>query len=277
MYAVSERTDYVYVTFQQGGVSVTKILTFTNVKGGVLKTTSTVNLGYGLARAGKQVLILDMDPQCNTTYTLTGALDDEPAGTLYEVLIPQKDAKSIADIVQPTRQDGLLLAPGSILLSSADLEMAGRSNRERVLAKAMRQVSGYDYILIDTQPSLGLLTVNAILACTNIIIPVALTIYGLLGIRLLMASIEQLRENMEMDIPIFGVIACLADTTNNSKERLAQVREYFGEQVFTTVIPRNVKVEEANDKSMSLYDYAPESAGAKAYTALVEEVIRRAE
>jgi len=256
--------------------TIMRILCLTNIKGGVTKSTSTVNLGYGLARAGYKVLILDMDPQCNTTYTLTGRLNEETGGTLYEVLIPIKDAKTLDQVVETTGHQNLSLAPGSIWLSSADLELVNRTNREKVLAKALRGLQGYDFVLIDTQPSLGLLTVNSMVACTDLVIPVALTIYGLLGIRLLMMSVEQLRENMEQDIPVLGVIPCLGDATKNSASRLNQVKEYFGDLVFQTVIPRNIKVEEANDQSVPLYEYAPNSAGAKAYEQLVQEVIERA-
>lgn len=249
------------------------VLSLANIKGGVTKTTTAVNLAYGLARAGYRVLVLDMDPQCNTTYTLTQQLSEETEKTLYEVLI---GGKSLESVVMQTKYENLFLAPGSIWLSSADLELAGRTNREKVLLRALRGLDGCDFVLIDTQPSLGLLTVNSLVASTGVIIPIALTIYALLGIKLLNMSLEQLRENMELSIPVLGVVACLADSTKNSKLRLEQVKEYFGEKVFQTVIPRNIKVEEANDESVPLYEYAPNSAGAKAYELLTREVTARA-
>lgn len=254
-----------------------RIFCLCNVKGGVTKSTSTVNIGYGLAYSGYKVLILDMDPQCNATYTLTGSLDEKSDGenTLYEVLIP-KETRDIHEVIVPTQHPNLFLAPGSIWLSSADIELAGRTNREKMLQKTLRTLHDYDFILIDTQPSLGLLTVNSMIAATDLIIPISLTIYGLLGIRLLMVSVNDLRKNMELPMPIFGVIPCLGDNTRNSKDRLNQVKEYFGEKVFETVIPRNVKVEESNDQSVSLFDYAPESTGAQAYAQLVKEILARA-
>ena len=131
-----------------------RVFCLCNIKGGVTKSTSTVNLGYGLAQAGYKVLILNMDPQCNTTYTLTGRLDEETEGTLYEVLIPTKDAKTLDQVVETTGHKNLFLAPGSIWLSSADIELVNRTNREKVLAKALRGLQGYDFVLIDPHPNL---------------------------------------------------------------------------------------------------------------------------
>lgn len=250
------------------------IFCLTNIKGGVTKSTTTVNLGYEFARMGYKTLVIDMDPQCNSTYTLTGRLDEDTDGTLYDVII-KTPATSIMEIIEETRHPNLFLAPGSIVLSSADLTLANRTNREKVLAKALRSLEGFEFVLIDTQPSLGLLTVNSMVACTSLLIPVALTIYGLLGIKLLNMSVEALRENMEQEIPILGVIAALGDQTNNSTKRLAQVREFFGDRVFKTIIPRNIRVEESNDQSVPLYEYAPNSTGAKAYELLAKEVIDR--
>lgn len=250
------------------------IFCLTNIKGGVTKSTSTVNLGYEFARMGYKTLVIDMDPQCNTTYTLTARLDEDTDGTLYDVIIKEKPAP-IMDIIEETKHPNLFLAPGSIWLSSADLQLANRTNREKVLAKALRGLAGFDFVLIDTQPSLGLLTVNSMVACTSLLIPVALTIYGLIGIRLLNMSVEALRENMEQEIPVLGVIPALGDNTKNSAKRLEQVKEFFSDKVFKTVIPRNIRVEESNDQSVPLYEFAPGSTGAKAYEQLAKEVLDR--
>lgn len=247
-----------------------------NIKGGVTKSTSTINLGYGLARKGRRVLILDMDPQCNTTYTLTSRLDENTEGTLYEVLIPKQPTKSLIEVVEQTKEENLFLAPGSIWLSSADIELAGRTNREKVLSKVLRSLKGFDYVLIDTQPSLGLLTVNSIIASDGLIVPITLATYGLIGIRLLTMSVQELRDNMELDLPIVGAIASLSDNTNESKELLRQAQAYFSNgELFNTIIPRNIKVEESNGACTPLFDYAPNSAGAKAYLSLVDELIAR--
>jgi chromosome partitioning protein len=247
-----------------------------NIKGGVTKSTSTINIGYGLARRGYRVLILDMDPQCNTTYVLTSRLDENTEGTLYEVLIPKQPTKTLLEVVEPTQEENLFLAPGSIWLSSADIELAGRTNREKVLSKALRGITDFDYVLIDTQPSLGLLTVNSIIASDGLLVPITLATFGLIGIRLLIMSVQELRENMELELPIIGAIASLSDNTNESKELLKQAQSYFTNgELFNTIIPRNIKVEESNGACKPLFDYAPNSTGAKAYMALVDELIAR--
>jgi chromosome partitioning protein len=248
-----------------------RVLTLANNKGGVTKTTTTVNLGYGMARAGLRVLVIDTDAQCNTTYSLTGKMDQEP--TLFDVLI---NGTKMADTIVPTQQEGLFLVPSSINLSAADLLMASAAGRERKLARSLSQVKGFDYVLIDTPPNLGVLTVNAFIACTDVIIPIALTTYALIGISILERTMQELRDNLDVTLPIFGVIANLDDHTNLSADVLGAVREHFGDRVFQAVIPRNIKVEEAHNQIACIYDYAPQSTGARAYTRLVEEVLRRA-
>lgn len=247
-----------------------RTIVLANNKGGITKTTSTINLGYGLARKGLRVLIIDTDAQCNTTYSLTGKMDHE--NTLFDALI---HGGKMADIIIPTRQEGMDLAPSSINLSAADLLMASAPGRERKLARAIAQVDGYDYALIDTPPNLGVLTVNAFIACNSVIIPIALTTYALIGISILEQTMQELRDNLEVELPILGVIANLDDHTRISADVLEAVREHFGDRVFNSVIPRNIKVEEAHNHIACLYDYAPNSTGARAYTALVEEVLAR--
>jgi len=238
----------------------------------VTKTTTTVNLGYGLARAGKRVLVIDTDAQSNSTYSLLGTLDQEV--TLFDVLI---NGARISDAIVPSSQDGLYLVPSSINLSAADLLMASAAGRELKLTRALKQVSDFDYVLIDTPPNLGVLTVNAFMACTDVIIPIALTTYALIGISILETTMQELRENLDVPLPIFGVVANLDDHTRLSTDVLSAVREHFGELLFDSVIPRNIKVEEAHNQIACLFDYAPTSTGAVAYTKLVKEVIERAE
>src|ERR1700693_2204050 len=196
-----------------------RIFCLANNKGGVTKTTTTVNLGYGMARAGQRVLIIDTDAQCNTTYSLTGRMDQEP--TLFDVLI---NGTKMADTIVPTQQEGLSLVPSSINLSAADLLMASAPGRERKLARALGQVKGYDYVLIDTPPNLGVLTVTAFIACTDVIIPIALTTYALIGISILERTMQELRDNLDVQLPIFGVIANLDDHTRMSADVLQAVR-----------------------------------------------------
>jgi chromosome partitioning protein len=246
------------------------VVTLSNNKGGITKTTSTINLGYGIARKGHRVLIIDTDAQCNTTYSLTGKMDFE--SSLFDVLI---QGAKLADTIVPTQQEGLDLAPSSINLSAADLLMASAPGRERKLAKALIQINGYDFVLIDTPPNLGVLTVNAFMACDSVIIPIALTTYALIGISILEQTMQELRDNLDVGLPILGVIANLDDHTRISKDVLEAVKQHFGDKVFETVIPRNIKVEEAHNQIACLYDYAPQSTGARAYAALVEEVLAR--
>jgi chromosome partitioning protein len=251
---------------------VTRIFALCNNKGGVTKTTTTVNVGYGLARAGRRVLVIDTDAQSNSTYSLLGTLDQEQ--TLFDVFI---NGAKLADVIMPTQQSGLYVAPSSINLSAADLLMASAPGREMKLAKALKQVNDFDYVLIDTPPNLGVLTVNAFIACTDVIIPIALTTYALIGISILETTMQELRENLDVSLPIFGVVANLDDHTRLSNDVLTAVRDHFGDRVFNTVIPRNIKVEEAHNQIACLYDYAPNSTGAQAYNKLVQEVIERAE
>lgn len=249
-----------------------RVFTLANNKGGVTKTTTTVNLAYGLARAGKRVLVIDTDAQCNTTYSLLGTMEQEK--TLFEVLT---QGEKLVETIVPTQQENLFLAPSSINLSAADLLMASASGRERKLARSLSQIKGFEYVLIDTPPNLGVLTVNAFIACTDVIIPIALTTYALIGISILESTMQELRENLDVTLPIFGVIANLDDHIRISADVLAAVRDHFGDRVFHTVIPRNIKVEEAHNQIACLYDYAPQSTGAKAYLNLVKEVLDRAE
>jgi chromosome partitioning protein len=177
-----------------------------------------------------------------------------------------------------TKQERLYLAPSSIDLSAADLLMASAPGRERKLKRALAPVAGeFDYVLIDTPPNLGVLTVNAFIACTDVIIPIALTTYALIGISILESTMQELRDNLDVQLPIFGVVANLDDHTRISADVLTAIREHFGKLVFETIIPRNIKVEEAHNQIANIYDYAPTSTGAQAYTRLVSEVIQRAE
>ncbi len=250
-----------------------RIITLANNKGGVTKTTTTVNLAHGLARAGRRVLVIDTDAQSNSTYSLLGQLVQD--NTLFDVLF---NNLRLADIIRGTKQELLYVAPSSIDLSASDLLMANATGRELKLRRAIAPIENeFDYILIDTPPNLGIITINAFIACTDVIIPIALTTYALIGITILERTMQELRDNLEVSLPVFGVVANLDDHTRMSADVLSAVREHFGSLVFQTVIPRNIKVEEAHNRITNLFDYAPDSTGARAYTQLVSEVIHRAE
>lgn len=249
-----------------------RVIAFCNNKGGVTKTTTTVNLAYGLARAGRRVLVIDTDAQCNATYTLSSHIEHQPS--LFDVLL---NGTKLADAIQPTREPRLHLAPSSIDLSAADVRMAAIPGREQKLKRAMRGLEGYDYVLIDTPPHLGVLTLNAFVACTDVIIPLALTTYTLIGIAILENTMQELRDNLDIALPVLGMVANLDDHTRQSAEILDSIRKNFGGLVFDSIIPRNIRVEEAHHQTTCLFDYAPASTGAKAYASLVQEVIARVE
>src|SRR5919202_3489763 len=246
-------------------------LVLANNKGGVAKTTTTVNLGYALVRNGYKVLVVDVDAQSNTTYTLLGRLVED--NTLFDVLI---DGKELSEVILPTKEPHLDIAPSSINLSAADLLMASAPGRERKLTRSLSRIDTYDFVLIDTPPNLGVLTVNALIAASSgVIIPVALTTYALIGISMLETTIQELRDNLDVALPILAVVASMDDHTKNSADVLEAVRAHFGKTVFETVIPRNIKVEEAHNRTVAIFDHAPKSPGAIAYEQLAKEVLAR--
>lgn len=253
---------------------MTKIVTMTHIKGGVTKTTTTVNLAYALAILGYKTLVIDADPQANATFTLTGRMDEETGGTLFEALIPE-EPKRIMDLIKQTDQENLDIVQGSMWLYTGERELANKSGREYLLRKAMRGIKGYDYVLIDTSPSLGLMTLNAWVASHGLLVPISLTTYGMLGIRILEYSLAKESRSLELNVPILGVIGVLDDHTKQSAKMLTTIKEHFGTLVFDTILPRNIRVEEANNQSVSLFDYAPNSSGAKAYVSLTKEILER--
>ena len=247
------------------------IFCITNNKGGVAKTTSTVDIAYAIADKGHKVLVVDTDPQCNSTYSLLGNLDQSK--TLFEVLI---DGIPIEQTIVPSKHKNLFVVPCSINLSAADLMMASAHGRERRLDKAIRSIRDfYDFIIIDTPPHLGVLTINALVACTDVLIPFSLTTYALIGVGILEKTIQELRDNLDVKLPILGVFACLDDHTNINRNVLHAIKSMFKDKVFNTVIPRNIAVEEAHNLTTSLYDYQPNSKGAKAYEDLANEILER--
>lgn len=266
------------------------VINTTNIKGGVAKTTTTLDVAYALAEHGK-VLLLDLDPQANLTYSATGVFSEQTKNTLYEVLIAPV-TRPLQEIIVKTQHPNVLIAPGTIAMSSADLELAGRMGRELLLQRAIETFATFcmerqveiDYILFDTPPNLGLLSVNALVACgtlspyqnrlSGFIVPVAADVFSTMGIKHLKSTIAALRTNLRIPIPLIGAVATLVDNTNESQKFLKDIEKEFGSTLFDTRIPRNVKVKEANNVRV-LYEYAPESSGAQAYLRLTEEIIHR--
>jgi chromosome partitioning protein len=262
------------------GVNVTpvsqRVIAMVNNKGGVGKTTCALNIAAGLARKNRRVLIVDTDPQANASLVLLGAKLFELPRSVYDVLL--EPDRHVREIVVSTPIAGLDLAPSQTSLANAELNLASVRGRERVLRRGMAQGLGdYQYILIDCPPSLGLLTINALLAAGEVHIPIAMTYLALEGVGQVMDAIEAVKR--ELDHPtlsITGVIPTFFDgRTRLSREILHSIREHFGEVVFATSIRKNVKLDEAQSHHQSIFDYDPRSAGALEYESLVEEVIRR--
>ncbi|WP_420115118.1 ParA family protein [Pseudactinotalea sp.] len=253
-----------------------RIIAMCNQKGGVGKTTTTINLGAALASYGRRVLLVDFDPQGAASAGL-GVNAHELDATIYTELMKQRP--DVREIIQPTSVDGLDLAPANIDLSAAEVQLVNEVAREQVLSRVLRSVTDtYDVILIDCQPSLGLLTVNALTAAHGVIIPLETEFFALRGVALLVETIDKVRDRLNPRLQTDGILATMYDgRTLHSKEVLARVREAFGDQVFSTVIGRTVKFPDASVATESILTYAPNHAGAYAYKKLARELIARGE
>ncbi len=253
-----------------------KIFAFANQKGGVAKTTTTVNLGAYLAAAGRRVLVVDVDPQGNAT-TSMGVDPREVEVSLYDVLINQA---SIHDALTLTDLLGLDLIPATADLAGAEVEMAQQMARERMLGRALQPlVDKYDYIFIDDPPSLGLLTINGLTASTHgVIIPVQCEYLALEGLSFLLQTIQQVRDVLNPSLRVAGVLLTMYDSrTNLGQQVVDEVTNFFPDDVFKTVIPRNVRLSEAPSYGQTILSYAPQSAGAMAYKAVAQEFMAREE
>ena len=253
-----------------------KIYAFANQKGGVAKTTTTVNLGAYLAAAGRRVLVVDTDPQGNAT-TSVGVDPRTLTASLYNVLIEQMP---IQRTITLTDRVGLDVVPSTTDLAGAEVEMARLMARERLLERALRPILPlYDYILIDEPPSLGLLTINGLTAASHgVIIPVQCEYLALEGLSLLMQTVQQVHDVLNDHLKIAGVVLTMYDSRTNLGQQVVQeVRTYFPEQVFQTIIPRNIRLSEAPSYGQTILSYAPSSAGAVAYQALAQEFMEREE
>ncbi len=253
-----------------------RIYVFANQKGGVAKTTTTVNLGAYLAEAGRRVLVVDTDPQGNATTSL-GVDPRGLTASLYNVLI---EGLPIQRAITLTERVGLDLVPSTTDLAGAEVEMARLMARERLLERALKPVHElYDYILIDEPPSLGLLTVNGLTAALDgVIIPVQCEYLALEGLSMLLQTIQQVHDVLNDRLKIAGVVLTMYDgRTNLGQQVVQEVREYFPDEVFQTIIPRNIRLSEAPSYGQTILSYAPASAGALAYHALAQEFMARAE
>ena len=249
-----------------------RIISMVNQKGGVGKTTSTINLGAALAECGRKVLLVDFDPQGALSAGF-GTNPHELELTVYNVMMDRK--VDINDVILPTDIENIDLLPANIDLSAAEVQLVNEVAREQVLASALRKVQNeYDVILIDCQPSLGLLTVNALTASHGVIIPLICEFFALRAVALLVDSIEKVQDRLNPDLEITGVLATMFDArTIHSKEVLARIIDAFGDKVFDTVIKRTVKFPDAAVSAEPILSYASNHTGAQAYRQVARELI----
>jgi len=247
-----------------------KVIAVVNQKGGVGKSTTSVNLGAGLAELGESVLLVDIDPQGNGTSGL-GIDKSEIELTIYDVLI---EGEEIVNAIISTTNKGLDLLPANIELAGAEIELVSIISREGRLKKAIQPIKdNYDYIIIDCPPSLGLLTLNALTAADRIIVPIQCEYYALEGLGQLMQTIELVRKNLNEDLKLDGVVLTMYDArTNLAQQVIDEVKEYFDDLVYSAIIPRNVRLSEAPSFGQPITTYSPGSSGAKAYRKLAKEV-----
>ena len=253
-----------------------KILAIANQKGGVGKTTTSINLAAALASEGKKVLLVDLDPQGNASTGL-GIDPDQRVYTTYDLLLSDTD---LSELIQTTSCDGLSIIPANVDLSSADIELVSNEKRSFLLHDALRQpkIEGFqfDYILIDCPPSLNLLTINAMMAANSVLVPLQSEFYALEGLSQLMLTIREVRHIGNPDLRIEGVVLTMYDSRNNLSQQVEQdARQTLGELVFKTIVPRNVRLSEAPSFAMPVQEYDPASKGAVAYQSLAQEILAR--
>ena len=253
---------------------MTKIVALANQKGGVGKTTTAINLGASVAACERRVLLVDLDPQANATSGVGASKNEERS--MYPVLI---SGMSLREIIRPTELPTLFLAPSSVDLVGAEVELGDAENREFRLRSAIEPIAAeYDYILIDSPPSLGLLTINGLAAANSLLVPMQCEYFALEGVSQLLNTVERVRESLNPQLEIEGIALTMYDDRMNLSRQVAEeVRNHFGDKVYKTVIPRNVRLGEAPSFGKPIILYDIRSRGSEAYVNLAKEFIARAE
>lgn len=272
---LGERT---YVAFKdkapvQHSIGQTRILAIINQKGGVGKSTTAVNLAAALGEKNKEVLLVDLDPQGNATSGY--GIDKRELDTcVYNVLL---DDTPVEDVILANVAKGVDILPSTINLAGAEVELVNEMARENRLKNSLGSLRGfYDYILIDCPPSLGLLTINALVAADKLIVPIQCEFYALEGVTKLLDSMKRVKTMLNPSLEIYGIVLTMYDSrTNLARQVVDEVRSYFGSATFNTVIPRSVKLSEAPSYGQSIIEYAPDNKGAQCYRDLAQEVIDR--
>ncbi len=252
-----------------------RTIVIANQKGGVGKTTTTINLSASLAKLGKKVLVIDMDPQGNTTSGL-GVEKDEAENTVYELLLGEC---TLEDCMQKEVFENLTVVPSNVNLAGAEIELIGVEEKEYLLKKALDEVKeNYDFILIDCPPSLNMLTINSMCAGDTVLVPIQCEYYALEGLSQLMHTIELVQDRLNPELEIEGVVFTMYDArTNLSLQVVENVKNNLNQTIYKSIIPRNVRLAEAPSHGLPITEYDAKSTGAEAYRMLAEEVIHRGE
>ncbi|MER1998259.1 MAG: AAA family ATPase [Lysinibacillus sp.] len=249
-----------------------KVLAIANQKGGVGKTTTAVNLSASLAKLGKRVLLIDIDPQGNTTSGV-GVAKSDVEYCVYDILI---EDEPVENVISSTKQENLYIVPSTISLAGAEIELVSTISREHRLKEALKDVrTQFDYIVIDCPPSLGLLTLNALTASDGVLIPVQCEYYALEGLSQLLSTVRLVQKHLNKELQIEGVLLTMLDArTNLGLQVIEEVKKYFREKVYHSIIPRNIRLSEAPSHGLPVALYDERSRGAETYLELAREVIK---